>query len=78
MQLRIPQNDIKSFALINETIVEPAGPGIASVVLDIDIFRTQELPSDEEEIWRFFEILHARKNDVFEACITDRARELFK
>lgn len=78
MQLTIPLEDIKSLALINETIIEPASQNAVSVVLDIDIFRTADLPTDEEGIWAFFEELRARKNQVFEACITDRARELFQ
>lgn len=78
MQIAVPLEDIKSLALINETIIEPAAPGVLSVVLDIDIFRTHDLPSSESAIWDFFEQLHVRKNDVFEACITDRARELFQ
>lgn len=78
MQVAIPLEDIKSLALINETIIEPAAPGVLSVVLDIDVFRTQDLLLDESAIWDFFEQLHVRKNEVFEACITDRARELFQ
>lgn len=78
MQLVIPQYDIESLALINETIIEPASQNLVSVVLDIDIFRTTDLPSNEEDIWAFFEQVRFRKNEVFEACITAKARELFE
>lgn len=78
MRLAIPQDDIKSMALLNETIIAPAAPNLVSIVLDIDIFRTAELPTDEEVVWSFFEELRVRKNEVFEACITDKARELFR
>ncbi|MBC7945961.1 MAG: TIGR04255 family protein [Burkholderiales bacterium] len=77
MQLAIPQNDIEAMALINQTMIEPASPGVVSVVLDVDIFRTTEFTPQEEGIWQFFEMLHDRKNEVFEACITDKARGLF-
>jgi len=77
MRLAIPQDDIKSMVLLNQTIIEPAAPNVVSIVLDIDIFRKVELPTEEEDVWSFFEKLHLRKNDVFEACITDKARELF-
>lgn len=76
-QLRIPLDDIKSLLVVNQAIIEPAKPGVASVVLDTDIFRADDLPADEEGVWEFFEVLRVRKNDVFEACITDKARELF-
>jgi uncharacterized protein (TIGR04255 family) len=78
MQLVIPQEDIKSLALINETIIDPANQNVVSVVLDIDIFRTTEPPSNEKDIWDCFEQLRERKNEVFEACITVKAQELFE
>ncbi len=78
MQLAIPQDDIKAVVLLNEAVIEPAVPNVASVVLDIDLFRTAELPTSDDGLWSLFENLHARKNDIFEACITDQARELFK
>lgn len=78
LQLSIPFPDIFSTAIINETIVEPSRPGIVSVVLDIDIFRTSALPTEDEQLWKFFDVLRTRKNDIFEACITDKTRELFR
>lgn len=78
LQLAIPLEDIKSLVLINETIIEPANRNVVSVVLDIDIFRTADLPADEESTWAFFEELRFHKNKAFEACITDKARELFQ
>lgn len=77
MQLAIPQDDIKAVVMLNEALIEPAGPNVASVVLDIDLFRTEELPASDDALWGLFEELHVRKNEIFEACITDRARELF-
>jgi len=78
MQLTIPQPDIDCVTLLNEALIEPAHPDIASIILDIDLFRQNSVPQDDAELWKFFEILHARKNAVFEACVTDKARELFK
>ncbi|MBI3409317.1 MAG: TIGR04255 family protein [Planctomycetes bacterium] len=77
MQLQIPVPDIQCRLLLNETIIEPARPGVVSVVLDIDLFRTDDLPKDEEGLWALFEQMHVRKNEIFETCITDRSRELF-
>lgn len=78
MQLAIPLQDIGSDALINETVIEPASQDVVSVALDIDIFRSADMPTTEEGIWGFFEELRFRKNQVFEACVTDKARELFQ
>ena len=62
--------------LLNETVVPPAKPNVVSVVLDIDVFRTKDVPRNDSDRWTFFEMLHTRKNDVFEASITDATREL--
>jgi uncharacterized protein (TIGR04255 family) len=77
MQLQIPQDDLKSMLILNEAIIPPPRPEVVSVLLDIDLFRDVDVPSDEEALWALFEDLHVRKNDVFEASITDRTRELF-
>lgn len=78
MQLRIPQADLPGEALINQTIIPPAREGVSSIVLDVDLFRDKDAPGEEDAIWTFFETLHSRKNDIFEACITDRTRELIQ
>jgi len=78
MQLVLPVEDLKSQAVINETIIDPVQPNTVPVVLDIDIFRTDVLPATEDDMWAFIEQLRDAKNRVFEACITDKARELFQ
>lgn len=77
MQLRLPFPTISGHCLVNQTIVPPPKEGIVSVVLDIDVFRTNEVPQTEIDIWDYFETLHDTKNQIFEACITDTARRLF-
>ena len=78
MQLVMPLEEIKGMVIINETIIEPAKPEVVSIVLDIDVSRSNDLPSTEEGIWAMMEQLRNAKNNVFEACITDKARELFQ
>jgi len=79
MQLKMPMESIKSTALINEGIIEEAiRPSAVSIVLDIDIFRTDDVPSDEDGLWRVMDELRKAKNQVFEASITEKARELFQ
>ena len=78
MQLVMPLEDVKGTVIINETIIEPARPEVVSVVIDIDVSCGNDVPSTEEEIWALMEQLRNAKNNVFEACITDKARELFQ
>jgi uncharacterized protein (TIGR04255 family) len=75
MELNLPQRDIQSTLLLREIVVPPAAPGVTSVVLDVDLFRSEDIPSDDARIWALLEVLHARKNEIIEACITNRTRE---
>lgn len=77
MQLHVPMEDVGCMLLLNEALIPPAKEGVVSVALDIDLFRTQSIPQSEEELWRLFSVLHDRKNEVFEGCITDKTRILF-
>ena len=76
-QLQIPQDDLKCMLIINEALVPRINPDFISVILDFDLFRQQIWQADDEDIWRFIEELRHRKNAVFEASITDKARRLF-
>ena len=63
--------------LINAgTVVSPLIDHV-SLLLDIDLFVEQNLPQRDSEIWELLAALRYQKNAIFEAFITDRARELF-
>lgn len=78
MRVTLPVPQIFGSAIINQTIVPPPAEGFLSVLLDIDVFRSEGCPNDEASIRAFFEDLRRQKNSIFEACITDRSRELFQ
>ena len=78
MQLQIPQEDLKGMLILNQTIVPPPDADVVSILLDIDLFREDDIPDKENEMWQFFEQLRIRKNEVFEACITERTRGLIR
>jgi uncharacterized protein (TIGR04255 family) len=76
LALQMPQPDLECMANINQIQVEPAKPGHLSFVLDIDIFRMGIESWEDSQLWTFLDKLRARKNEIFEACITERTREL--
>ncbi len=76
MQLQIPQQDLNCMLIINEALAPQTNPEIITIILDLDLFRQQVWDSSDEDIWLFLEKLRHRKNEVFEASITDRTREL--
>jgi uncharacterized protein (TIGR04255 family) len=76
MQLQIPQEDMSAMLILNQALIPPPTPEVVSVLLDIDLFREIDLPDDYSALWDVLEQLHTRTDQVFEACITDRTREL--
>lgn len=49
-----------------------------ALVLDIDVYADVDVPQRDADIWTLMEALRSYKNQVFEACITDAARELIR
>ena len=49
----------------------------ASFVLDIDVATTDPIPVRDKEMWATIKALRERKNEIFQACITDETRRLF-
>ncbi len=77
MQLQIPYDELEAMVILNTAMIPAVREGVVSIVLDIDIFRTQNVPQDEDSLWAFAERLRHAKNAIFEASITDATRELF-
>ncbi|HTV48909.1 MAG TPA: TIGR04255 family protein [Phycisphaerae bacterium] len=73
MQVMLAYPDIESWLTLNETILPPHREDGVSIMLDIDLFREKEIPID---FFDLLESLRRRKNEVFEACITDKTRRL--
>ena len=73
-----PQLDIGAMLKLNMAMVPPPNENVASVMLDIDLFKQIDVPQTDDAIWGDFEHLAKRKNKVFEACITEDTRRLFR
>jgi len=78
MQLAIPLESINGMAIISETIVPPPSADFVSILLDIDVSVEGVTSPQNPLVWETFDRLRNKKNEVFEACITDNTRELFK
>ena len=48
-----------------------------AIILDIDVFSRQTISTAGDEFVNLLSKMHEEKNDIFEACITDKTRELF-
>ena len=77
MQLQMPQPDFGGMLILTQATVAPPTPDSNSVILDLDVFKERPEFSADDEVWSMLEVLRGRKNEFFEGCLTDRARELF-
>ena len=78
MQLQIPYEKLNALLVLNQTMTAPAREGVISIILDLDLFKTHDVPQDERGIWEILEQMRLAKNEAFEASITDEMRERFK
>ena len=76
INLRMHQPDLHGFLVLNQAMTSPRSPRTISIVLDFDLYVENPPITDEQTLWTFFDKLRERKNLYFEACITDKAREL--
>jgi uncharacterized protein (TIGR04255 family) len=77
MRLEFPQTDFGGLLILTQTAVQPPGPDMNSVILDLDVFKNGVEMVSDDEVWGLLETLRNRKNEFFEGCLTDKARELF-
>ncbi|HEX4341546.1 MAG TPA: TIGR04255 family protein [Polyangiaceae bacterium] len=78
MSLTIPLDELVT-VVVNEAILnQVTKPNAVSILLDIGVSQSLSLPFEEEALWERFGYLRKVKNHVFEACITDKTRELFQ
>jgi uncharacterized protein (TIGR04255 family) len=81
MQLQLWQQDLECWLIINEAPDVSPAENVLSIRLDFDLFREsfdKPWSAKDSTVWDFIERLHIRKNEVFEASITDETRELIR
>ena len=77
MQVTLPTTKPKWIVTITSALVSPPPLlNYVSLLLDIDVFRTEEIPNNDTQLWEAIEDAHMLKNDVFETCITGETRKL--
>jgi uncharacterized protein (TIGR04255 family) len=71
LRIAMPQPDIEAVVILNNAMYSPLMVRLAPA-LDIDIFQEEiNIEPDSENIWERFEQLRTRKNQVFQAWISD-------
>ncbi len=78
MTLRIPQRDLNGMLILNEALAsQQTVKNTVPVILDIDLFVPTPKIADDGSVGGWHR-LRERKNIYFEACITDKTRELIR
>ncbi len=78
VQVHLPIRDIECSVAINSASIPSPLLNHYSILLDIDISRSEGSPQNDDDIYELLNSMRAKKNGVFEACITERARALFQ
>jgi uncharacterized protein (TIGR04255 family) len=79
LQAQLPIPDMVNCKLIlNSAWVPSPLLNHASFVIDIDIAREIDPPQRDDAIYELLNQIRLTKNSVFETCVTDHARELFR
>jgi uncharacterized protein (TIGR04255 family) len=78
VQVQIFMDDLKAQLVINSASVPAPILKHASFVIDQDIVRLADVPQKDGDIFDLIGRIRDRKNHVFESCVTDQARSLFR
>ena len=65
------------YLIINTNVVKSPLIDHFSIVLDLDLSPQEGIPQKNDKIWEMINQMREYKNNAFEMCITDKARELF-
>jgi len=78
---QVPIPDDGGFLKIGQTYGIPKRDGFGVIRLNIQTFKPLQLAvrgEDDAQIWKSFETLRMAKSMAFEACITDKVREMIR
>jgi uncharacterized protein (TIGR04255 family) len=78
VQAQVVLPDIDCMLILNSLSVPSPLLGHAAFIVDQDIANEINPPQSDEAIYELLNRVRTKKNEIFEACITPRARELFK
>src|SRR6516162_4950531 len=77
IQTQLPWPEIEGIITINSASIPSPLLNHASFIFDQDIYKESNISQTDDGLYKLLNEIHVKKNAVFEACITDRARELF-
>lgn len=73
----LPDSEGCRIGLNSASVLSPL-LGHGAILLDIDVAVEPSPPQNDDDIYSLLNKMRTKKNVTFEACLTDRARELFQ
>jgi uncharacterized protein (TIGR04255 family) len=64
--------------LLNSGLADSPILNCAGFMLDLDIFKMNDLPQSEKALYDLLDTIRMEKNKIFESCIKPKSRRLFK
>jgi len=78
IQIEVPTHDPLWTSVITSTVVPSPLLDHISLLLDIDVSRTEEIPMKDDDLWAVIAQAHDIKNNIFQRCITQQSERLFE
>jgi len=76
--IQVPYEDSRDILRLQLTSASVETPDTAAVILDLDYFLAKPGEVALEGVFEWVDAAHDRVEDAFEACITDRLRQMFE
>ncbi len=65
-------------AIVTKALIQPSSPSVATVLLDIDVFKAAIFEQNYVEAWNTIEAVKKLGNEIFFEAITDKTVETYK
>ena len=78
VQAQIPLPDIGCGLMMNSGVVPSPLIRSKSYLLDLDVSKEADPPQTDDLIYELLNLIRDKKNQIFEECVTDRAKEVFR
>jgi uncharacterized protein (TIGR04255 family) len=77
-RVEFPFPKVNGWGIIIMTPHPEKSPNTIKITLDIEVFQRKTMPLDNDLIWSSLDQFRDAKNEIFDASLTKKAKELFK
>lgn len=71
-------SDFDARATVTQTLAKSNSPTATPIILDLEVFREISSQPDIKMLSETFKVLRDIKNDIFQECLTQKTKDLFK